>query len=613
MPTFNVRRWVARITGLVQRIIRRHPRAEMGAAAAADHDRKIVFGLAHSRIPTARQLRYLPDLLSPAERRTVRWLTTVVVLACLLLTGHWLSRHVGTAPQDGGTLTEGFIGTPQYINPVIAHGNSADAALTTLTFRGLMKVGQDLQAVPDLAESVVASDGGKTYTVKLRPGLRWSDGEPLTAQDIIFTFETLADPEFKSPMLSVFQGVKTEAPDKTTIIFRLPQPTPLFTAALTIGLLPDHAWSDALPQTFVLAELNLKPIGNGPYAFDSLTKDRNGNIKSITFIRNKYYSGPRPHIDKIVAKFYADESSALDALNKQSVDALSNISPAALKKIAKRNKATDFSVSQLTAVFFNEKSNGALKAKEVRTALALATDRQGIVNVVLAKHGRPIVGPILPGYLGYNPDLKRYDFNLDQAKAMLDQAGWKLNDKGIRQKGAQQLTFVFTVMNDPTYLAVANRLMDDWRQIGASIEPKILEPSRMQKDAVRPRQYEALLFGQLFDVDPDPYLYWDSSQAKDPGFNLSIFYNKKIDQDLEDAHAQLDQAKRRTDLLDFQNVIADEVPAVFLYQSVSSYLHDKSIRGLTTQPIINSAHRFDAIDQWYLKTKLTWKANSAKK
>src|SRR5262249_20151603 len=144
--------------------------------------------------------------------------------------------------------------------------------------------------------------------------LRWSDNEVLNAKDAVYTFETLADPDFKSPLVSIFQGLTVDAPDDQTIVFHLTAANPSFPSYLTVGLLPAHVWSDALPQTFALAELNLKPIGNGPFQFSSLTKDRSGNIRSYTFSRNKNYAGPAPYLNKIIIKFYGDEASAADAL-----------------------------------------------------------------------------------------------------------------------------------------------------------------------------------------------------------------------------------------------------------------------------------------------------------
>lgn len=574
--------------------------------AAADRD--LVFSLSPSRLPTRRQLQLLPSVLKPGERRWLRLWLNLGILALLTLGGQFIVDRVGFVPARGGTLTEGAIGAPQYINPVLARGSTVDELLTHLIFRGLMTVDGEGRVVPDLAKSITPADDGKSYTVKLRPNLYWSDTERLTSQDAVFTFETIIDSAYKSPLAGVFKGVTVAALDDQTVVFTLPAASNGFPSLLTTGLIPAHAWADTSPETFALAELNTKPtISNGPFRYQSLTKDRNGTIHSYTFVRNKSYAGSAPLLDKVIVKFYPDQPQALEALSAKSVDSLGNINLSDVSKIAKHDVITPFPLTQLTGVFFNQGKNPALKTKEVRQALATAVDRTPIIDQVLHGFARPVVGPILPGSLGYNEFLKRFDFNLATAEKMLDDAGWKKNDQGIRQKGAQQLTFVFTSVDEPISNGIAERLLANWRAIGAQVEHKKIEAGHIQKDVIRPRQYETLLFSQRYDIDVDPYPFWHSSQQRDPGFNLAVFFNKKIDQDLEDGRTTTSVEQRRTDYLDFQNILAEEVPAIFLYQSEYLYTHQSSLRGMTVKRLASGADRVLNIDNWYVKRKLAWK------
>ncbi len=600
---------MARLRVIISRLARRRSSATPATGpdiAAADRD--LVFSLSPSRLPTPRQLRFLPQVLKPEERRWLRLWITLSILALFTLGGQLLANHVRFVPASGGTLTEGAIGTLQYINPVLARTSTVDELLTRLVYHGLMKVNADGHIVPDLAESITPSADGKSYTVKLHKNLRWSDDEKLTSQDAVFTFETIIDSAYKSPLAGAFRGVTVTAPDDWTVVFTLPTASNSFPALLTTGLLPAHAWIDTTPQSFFLAELNTKPtVTNGPFRFQSLTKDRNGTIHSYTFVRNKTYHRTDPFLDKVIVKFYPDQPQALEALSDKSIDTLGNVNLSELANVAKHDAITPFPLAQITGVFFNQGKNPALKTKEVRQALATAVDRDPIIEQALHGYGKPIVGPILPGSLGYNEFLKRFDFNLATAAKILDDAGWKTNDKGIRQKGAQQLTFVFTSVDEPISNGVAERLLANWRAIGAQVEHKKTEAGRIQKDAIRPRQYEALLFSQRYDIDPDPYPFWHSSQQRDPGYNLAIFFNKKIDQDLEDGRTTTSLDQRRTDYLDFQNILADEVPAIFLYQSEYLYAHQSSLRGITAKRLVAGADRFLDIDNWYVKRKLAWR------
>lgn len=589
------------------RLSKRQTSLTEGAEETKSADQQLVFSLAPSRIPSLRQVRHIGSLLSATEWRWLRALITVGVLSLVVFIFAYLHNHLIPTAVRGGTLTEGLVGVPQFINPVLARGSTADAEVTSLLFRGLMRVDDHIGITTDMAESITMSADGKTYTVVLKPKLLWSDEQPLTSADVKFTFDLLKDADYKSPLLGLFQTTTVEIVDDQTLTFSLEKPMAAFPSYLTVGILPQHAWSDTSAQAFPLAELNVKPIGNGPYKFQSVTKDRNGNIRAFSFIRNRMFAGAAPYIDKIIFKFYPDHDSALDALDKQSVDALGNITVTneqALKKsLAKRR----WPIGQVTAIFFNQQKNPALRAKEVRQALAFAVERQPLIDQFLPGHGRPVVGPILPGYLGYNPDLQRNDLNLDKAKQLLEANGWKTTAQGVRQKGSQQLTFTLTTVDEPTYAGISEDLVRRWKEIGANVELKKVESSRVQKDIIRPRIYEALLFGQLYQADPDPYPFWHSSQAKESGFNLAIWFNRKVDQDLVDGRSTTDAKQRYTDYFDFQNIVAEEVPAIFLYQAEYVYAHVKPLRGLNAEQLVNGEHRFGGITDWYLRTKLRWK------
>ncbi|MEK7637474.1 MAG: peptide ABC transporter substrate-binding protein [Patescibacteria group bacterium] len=600
MPTANSSSWWRRLASPLISRWRRSPAVE------AD-DRALVFSLSPSRIPSWRQLGYLPKLLSRRERRFIRLCLSLAVISLLVLLGQAVTRHVVRVPDDGGSLTEGMVGTPQYLNPVLARPFTADTELSRLLFRGLLRVDERSQIVPDLAQSVTVSSDGKTYTAVLRPNLKWSDGQPLTADDVRYTFETIADSGYQSPNQGLFANLTVASPDSRTVVFTIPEANEPFRSVLTLGLLPAKLWQDQTPQTFPLAELNVKPVGNGPFKFQSVTKDRNGNVKAFTFVQNKLFAGPRPRLDKINVKFYPDANSALDALKSNAVDSFGGLDAANSDQVKKYRTVTPFALSQLTGVFFSQKTNPALKVKEVRQALAMAVDRPALIRQAFHGVGRPADGPLLPGQPAYRDDIKRFGFSVDQANALLDQAGWKRGDNGLRQKGGAALKFALTTVDDPTYVVASQALAQAWRVIGADVEVKTVAPDRIQKDIIRPRQYDALLFGQISNPDGDPYSLWHSSQQRDAGFALAVAFIKKVDQALAAARTATDAKTHDDALRDFQAIIADEVPAIILVQSEYLYAHQPSLRGLVGDRFIAPADRFDNISSWYVKTRLSWK------
>lgn len=603
MPTDSPRPWWRRATSPLKKFSDR--REDTASAAQAD-DRALIFSLSPQRIPSGKQLRFLPRLLSASEHRIIRISTTVAILAALALVSHTLQRHIVSLPADGGTMTEGIVGVPQYLNPILARPYTADTDLSKLLFRGLFRIDEHLNVVPDLANSIKASDDRKTYTVTLKPNLHWSDGSVITANDVRYTFETVADASYQSPYQSVYKSVGVATPDAHTVVFNLPAANPQFPSTLTLGIVPSVLWHDQTPQSFPLAELNVKPVGSGPYKFQSVTKDRTGNIKGFTFVRNKLFAGARPHMEKINVKLYLDQASAVEALNSDAIDNYGNIDAADMENVLKHRQLRHFALSQLTGTFFNEK-NAILKIADLRKALAMAIDREKIIRSTLGGVGRPAYGPLLSDQPGYTTDARRMTTNIDQANALLDSAGWKLDDTGGRKKGTQVLHFSLTTVDDPSYVAEANAVITAWKSIGVTVDLKTITTDRIQKDVIKPRAYDALLFGQISDIAADPYPLWHSSQQSDPGFALAIAYLKNADADLDKARATTDPAVRSAALTDFQNIVVDEVPAIILTQSEFIYAHEKSLRGFPSDRIVAPADRFNSIASWYVKTTLSWK------
>lgn len=594
------RRWTSPLIKLFKR-------EKSAALAAQADDRTLVFSLSRSRIPNARQLGYLPRTLSTRERNWIRIFFTLAILSLMTLGGHTVMRHVTRVAADGGSFTEGMIGTPQFLNPVLARPYTIDAELNRLLFRGLLRIDDRLQVVPDLAEYVQVSDDGKVYTVTLRPNLRWSDGEPLNAADVIYTFETVADPTYQSPQQSLFKNVQVAMTDDRTVTFTLPQAFEPFRSYLTLGLIPAHLWQDQTPQNFPLAEANIKPVTNGPYKFQSVTKDRTGNIKSYTFIRNKETLGDRPPIEKITTKFYPEVTSAIDALKSNAIDSLGGIETKDLDQVKKFRSIMHYTVAQLTGVFFNQKNSAVLKNKEVRRALAMAVDRQGLITTTMNGIGRPAFSPIVPGQPGYDTAAKHLDFDPTKAQATLEQTGWKAGADGIRRKGKSTLAFTLTTVDDQRYTPLANALASAWTALGVKVEVKTIPVERIQKDIIRPRQYDALLFGQIFDTDGDPYLLWHSSQQLSTGIALAVGYDKTIDQSLDAARSATNAQKHQSALLDFQNAVGDVVPGIIIAQSEYLCAHHPSLRGLVDSQLVTPADRFGSVAAWYLKTAWRWK------
>lgn len=573
----------------------------------ADWEKQLVFSLAKKRFPTWEQLQYIPLYLSKKERIIIRILVGIMIAGTLFLLGSFYQRHVVHLPKNGGEYSEALVGQPAYINPLLAQSD-VDRDLTRLTYASLFRYDENLQLVPDLAESYTVSEDKKTYTVTLREGLTWQNGNALLADDVLYTFETIADSDYNSPFYSTFRGVGVSRIDDRTVNFTLTEPFAPFLSNLTIGILPAHVWGDVQPSNFRLAEYNTKPIGSGPYVFNELTKDRAGTIKTYNLIRNPHYHGSSPYIDSLTFRFYPDFETALAALKNGNADGISYTPKDYRDSIQKTDSITIHSLQlpQYTAVFFNQK-NDIFSNENITKALALGSDRQRIITEALNGQGKIVYAPILEGFLGYDADAEHFDYNPERAGQVLDEQGWTVPEGGgLRQKDGSELRFSLTTVDQSEYLKTADILRENWEALNIGVELKIMNPSRVDKEVIKPRNYEAFLYGEILGSDPDPYPFWHSSQSLEGGLNLSNYFNKDADKLLEEARQTDDPTVRGQKYVEFQRLLISDMPAVFLYSPSYDYPVNEKVRGINTTRITVPSDRYNGITNWHIKTQLGW-------
>lgn len=562
------------------------------------------------RIPSRRQFALLAKVLSPREQLIIRFLVGLFLVSLLVLGIRFVARHIEVVPKSGGSYTEALVGVPQYINPLFASANDVDQDITTLVYSSLFTFDENFSLIPDLVEHWEISEDQKTYTITLRQDAFFHDGEQVTADDVIFTLESIQDAQVNSPLLTTFRNLQFERLGDFQIRFTLPEVFAPFLSSLTFGILPEHLWVNVPVSNLTLVEFNLKPIGSGPFRFDQLTRDQQGNILSYTLARNEQYYRATPYLEEISFRFYPDFVSAMNAVRSKKVQGISYI-PSELREEAekaKRMQILSLHLPQYTALFFNQKKQTLLRDENVRIALALAIDRKRLVREVLSGDGTIVDTPILPGFLGHNAEIKTRQYEPDEARRVLTDTGWIPDpETDIRKKGDTGLKLVITTIDQPANQRAAQIIHENWREVGVNVEIRTVEPRRIQKDVIEPRDYEVLLFGQIMGADPDPYPFWHSSQQKDPGLNLAISFNKQIDKVIEQARTTNDAEERTLKYLEFQNLLAEDLPAIFLYSPNYLYGIGKDIRGFPLQGIIVPQDRFRGIEQWYMKTSPKWK------
>ncbi|MCR4280501.1 MAG: ABC transporter substrate-binding protein, partial [Candidatus Komeilibacteria bacterium] len=431
--------------------------------------------------------------------------------------------------------------------------------------------------------------------------------------DIVFTIVSLQDPNWQSPLRISFTNVRVEKIDNYTIRFILNEPLANFLHNLTVGIIPEHLWLSVPSANIGLAELNKKPIGSGPYRFASLTKDKSGNIRTIALTRFTDYFADAPYIDNVIFKFYGDYETGVQALKNSNVQGL-NLLPAQYRSEVDNESGLDLhhlSLPQYTAVFFNTQKNDLLKDKALRQALSYAVDRRQVVNDAIGIDGQVINGPILPGFSGYTEDITQYNFDQAKANELLDATGWtKKEGSSYRTKGDAVLSLTLTTVENPEYMKAVEVIKTGWETVGVQTKLEIIPKDKIKTATIETRDYEALLFGQI--IKSDPYPFWHSSQISSPGVNLSIWAHRGVDDLLTQIRVTTDETEREKKLVEFQKILTENAPAIFLYNPVHIYPQSDNIHSIERANITIPADRFNNITNWYIETKrkFTWKKNA---
>jgi len=520
--------------------------------------------------------------------------------------------YMTDVPAYGGTLTEGIIGTPRFINPVLASSDT-DRDLMALTYSGLLRPDNKGRLINDLAEKYDISEDGLVYTFTLKPNLLWQDGEPVIADDIIFTIEKIKDPSMKSPKRAGWEGVSAEKINDKTIRFTLKKSYAPFLENTTIGILPSHVWKNMSSDQIASSEMNMKPVGSGPYKISGIKRNSVGIISSYELNSNKNFVLGKPNIKKIIMKFYPSEKDLLTAYQKGEVEAINAVTPQELEKIKTNNNVKSLYLSRIFSLFFNQNNAKVLTKKEIRQALNLSVDRKKIIDDVLKGFGAELFYPLPAGTFGAMSKSETDAYSLDDAKELLDKNGWKMNtgEKVLEKKIGKELfkfSFSISTSDAPELKETAYLLKSMWEKIGAKVEVKIFETGDLSQNVIRPRKYDALLFGEIVGRDPDMFAFWHSSQRNDPGLNVALYTNIKADKLLEEARGAQDEAKRADKYKEFQEEVSKDIPAIFLFSPKFIYVIPKNLKGTDEMESVTvPSERFSMIHKWYKSTDKVWK------
>jgi peptide/nickel transport system substrate-binding protein len=544
--------------------------------------------------------------------RLVRWQTLLAALGILtvggLLVQFSLTRQVAIVPVRGGTYVEGMVGTPQYLNPLLAT-TDADQGIVSLIFEGLSTLQADGSVTPALAQEWAVSAGGTVYTCTLRSDARWHDGEPVTTEDVSFTLHLISSPDLPDPnhLAELWSRVQTTVLDERRLRFMLERPYAPFLSYTTLPILPAHLLRDVSPADLPLSTYNLNPIGTGPFRFVRLQEAEDGTLTLDMEANPLYYRQTPPiYLEGVQVRFYRDEGALVEALRQGEVDGAFGLSAESLASLSDQTDLVAYRtyLQAYTILFLNTKSP-LLADLRLRQAIAMGLDQPTLIKET-GGEVFPANGPISPISWAYKPDLAPLPYDPDKAQALLEQAGWRdLNGDGTRERDVRQLELTLLTRDMPAErILLARGIERELAPLGIAINVVVKENPDEFSELVANRQFDLLLSGwRQLGRDPDEFALWHSSQIGPGGLNLSSFQNEEIDQLLEQGRTVLDRDLRTQIYWQFQELFAQEVPAIPLYYPVYTYVLRSRIHGVELAPLNDLGDRFHNVTAWYIKTQ----------
>ena len=546
----------------------------------------------------------------------------IVLLLTLLISTVSILQSINKSlmvqvPFHGGSISEGIIGQARFINPLLAN-SPADQDLVSLIYSGLMRKNSDGTVTPDLAEKYEMSKNGLIYTFTLKNKIYFHDGQPVTVDDVIFTINETKDSIIKSPRKVDWDGVSVIKIDDTTIQFTLKQPYSSFLENATLGIMPAALWNNVPIE---LNNANTNPVGSGPYMIKNIIKESSGVINYYELAAFDKFALGEPYIQTMNLYFYSNENDLIQALEKRTVNQISSITPLNADILKERNYKIESSVlPRVFGLFFNQNQNRLFTDKVVTGAIDQAIDKDKIIREMLFGYGVEIDGPIPPNIIAYQKlageNKTPHEEILKNVENTLAKNGWTKGTDGFLQKTTTDknkkkttttLQFSISTGNAPELTKTAELIKQDLSAVGVKVDIKTFELGNLNQSVIRPRQYDTLLFGQIINRESDLFAFWHSSQRKDPGFNVAIYTNPRVDKILEEAFTTINEQERIKKYAQFESEIKKDMPAIFLYSPNFVYVILDELKGFSISHIISPADRFSNIYSWYTKTQDVWK------
>lgn len=515
----------------------------------------------------------------------IEWLLIVTAVILLAITqANWYSDSYSSSSfVRGGTFTEGTLGKVSSLNPLFASTNS-EKTLSRLLFSSLTEDDYSGHIGLALAKSISVDDSGKVWTVTLKDNLKWSDGTPLTIDDVIFTANLIKDPSVSTVYSSNLSGVNVEKSNDNTAVFTLPSPYADFKVALNFPILPEHILKDTPPVSLLDSDFSKNPVSSGPFTFNASQTVGTSDEVNIYLLANENYFKGRVMLDSFTVRAYLNKDSIISALNSGTITATAELTSLDSSKITSGSiYRRDTAINSGVFAFLNT-SSAALKEKSVRNSIRKGVSVENIREVASGTH--PLDYPILSSQISLEtwPTIPAFD-----KEASISELSQKENK-----------TINLVTVNSGNLPIIAESFADELKTLGFTVNLTTHDPTQdFITNIIRNRAYDILIYEIELGPDPDLLAYYHSSQATSAGLNLSNFRNTLVDDLILASRTTIDSATRTTKYETFLKFWIDETPSIALFQSNLSYYYNKNTNIFSENTkLVYPTDRFVDISTW---------------
>jgi len=500
---------------------------------------------------------------------------------------------------DGGVLSYGEYGRPATLDPITSN-EMISVRITELVFNGLVAIDEKQEIVPDLAERWEASKDGRTYAFFLRKDVTWhprdgEEGRPFTADDVVFTHNIMMHPKTITPLKVRYEFIeKVEKLGEHAVQFTLKRPILNALAKFSFKVIPKHGPSNPLYLTredpFVQ-----RPIGTGPYILRNITADR-----EVILVANEKYFRGRPHVDKFIAKPFADQNIMSQALMFNAIDMIVLVNPRDLPEIQGDKRFVLQPYNALSYAFFGYNLRNPLLAdKRVRRAFTHAVNREEMLEAFFNKQGTIISGPFAPGSWAYNLDVQPLPYDPQRAIALLNEAGFTPGPDGVMQKDGKKLSLSLKVPIEKESEAVKRVVLafqNFLKNVGVAVRVEFKEWQAWKADVFLEHEFDIILASWVFDDSADISSLFHSAEIGAWKNNFGGYSNPEVDGLIVESKLTLDHEKRRTINRKLHALLADEAPYTFLWTLTNYSGYHKKVRRVAIHPY----KFFSFADEWFI-------------